>query len=127
MLAVQDAGAGGITGLLEGSVYHLGDFDECMDVLGPVGAQYCIAEVRIHAPNRTSDHRHHPDSAPDPMQSVWNRVKVFTFRSQPSEAGCHRLKDGSKIDPLPEALLLFSRHREVCQQQELFPVIPGPE
>lgn len=72
---MQDAGAGGITGLLDGNVYHLGDFDECMDVAGPVRAQYCVAEVRVHPPPRTPDYRHHPDARPDPMQSVWNHIK----------------------------------------------------
>lgn len=72
---MQDAGAAGITGLLEGNVYHLGDFDECMDVRGPVGTQYCVVEVHIHTPPRTPDHRHHPDLPADPMQSVWNRIK----------------------------------------------------
>lgn len=84
MLAVQDAGASGVSGLLEGNVYQLGDFDECMRVRGPVRSQYCVAEVRVHAPPRTPDHRPHPDRAPDPVQSVWNHIKVgrYPFASE---------------------------------------------
>ncbi|XP_034238062.1 nose resistant to fluoxetine protein 6-like [Thrips palmi] len=72
---MQDAGSSGISGLLEGNVYHLGNFDECMEVLGPVSAQYCVVDVHVHTPARTPDYRHHPDTAADPMQSVWNHIR----------------------------------------------------
>lgn len=75
-VAVQDAGSDGISGLLEGNVYHLGNFDECMEVLGPVKSQYCVVDVHVHTPTRTPDYRHHPDFSADPMQSVWNHVRV---------------------------------------------------
>lgn len=49
-------------GILAGNKYHLGIYDECVDVQSPVKGQYCLSEVKImssdgkdYSYNRTDD------------------------------------------------------------------------
>ncbi|XP_026815122.1 nose resistant to fluoxetine protein 6-like [Rhopalosiphum maidis] len=50
------------TGILAGNTYHMGNYDECVDVRYPVIGQYCLSEIKLIPPtgrdynfNRTED------------------------------------------------------------------------
>jgi len=49
-------------GILAGNTYHMGIYDECIDVRYPVIGQYCLSEIKLIPPtdrnynfNRTED------------------------------------------------------------------------
>ena len=61
-------------GVLFGSVYQLGNFDECLDVTGPVQSQYCLTKVTASVYTDTHVDPHIQQY--DPESSVWDEIKV---------------------------------------------------
>ncbi|XP_050524828.1 nose resistant to fluoxetine protein 6-like isoform X1 [Daktulosphaira vitifoliae] len=49
-----DASAKQAIGLLSGNRYQLGDFDECLQVVRPIKAQYCLIDIKINVPREYS-------------------------------------------------------------------------
>lgn len=37
-------------GILAGNTYHIGIYDECVDIHNPVRGQYCISEIKLLPP-----------------------------------------------------------------------------
>jgi hypothetical protein len=72
---VLDSSAQQPGGVLFGNVYQLGNFDECLDVTGPVQSQYCLTEVRASV--YTDTHIDPFIQKYDPKSSVWDRIKVI--------------------------------------------------
>lgn len=63
------------SGILYGSMYQLGNFDECLKIVSPVRAQYCLAIVHANhsqMPPETNPH----ELNFDPLSSVWAKLKV---------------------------------------------------
>lgn len=66
------AAAGRAVGVLAGSVYQLGDFDECLEATPPWPSQYCLAGVRYAVPHTGALPLHHQVYAPN--GSVWDKL-----------------------------------------------------
>lgn len=47
---VWDATAKSTEGILRGSTFQMGDFDECITVKAPFVTQYCLATIKAHVP-----------------------------------------------------------------------------
>lgn len=62
-------------GILYGSMYQLGNFDECLKIQAPVKAQYCLAQVRANHSHMESANNPY-DLNPSPMSSVWSKFRV---------------------------------------------------
>lgn len=76
-IAVWDASAKAPVGLVSGSRFQLGDYDECLSIQTPLEAQYCLVDVKIHVPpgHNTTD----PFAIEyDPNTSLWDKMYVST-------------------------------------------------
>lgn len=68
-----DASAKAPVGLVSGSRFQLGDYDECLSIQTPLEAQYCLVDVKIHVPpgHNTTD----PFAIEyDPNTSLWDKM-----------------------------------------------------
>lgn len=50
-----DASAQATSGILRGSIFQMGDWDECMSVSGPITTQYCLVTIKASTNNRSYD------------------------------------------------------------------------
>jgi len=73
---VLDSSALQPAGVLFGNVYQLGNFDECLDVTGPVKSQYCLTKVTASV--YTDTHVDPYVQKYDPESSVWDKIKVIS-------------------------------------------------
>lgn len=72
---VWDASAKQAVGLLSGNRYQLGDFDECLQVVKPIKAQYCLVDIKIDVPYQYS----YADPLTreyDPLLPAWLKIYV---------------------------------------------------
>ncbi|XP_026293903.1 nose resistant to fluoxetine protein 6-like isoform X2 [Frankliniella occidentalis] len=67
-----DASALGSSGALAGSVFQLGDYDQCLSAGAPWPAQYCLAGVHYDVPHTGALPLHHQEYAAN--GSVWDKV-----------------------------------------------------
>jgi hypothetical protein len=72
---VLDASARQPGGVLFGNVYQLGNFNECLDVDGPVQSQYCLTKVAATVSNTGTNIDPYIQKY-DPESSVWDKIKV---------------------------------------------------
>lgn len=62
-------------GVLFGNIYQLGNFDDCLDVTGPVQTQSCLTKVTASV--YTDTHVDPYIQKYDPKLSVWDKIKVI--------------------------------------------------
>lgn len=81
---VLDASALGASssGALSGSVYQLGDFDQCLQAAAPWPAQYCLAAIDYRVPHTGALPLHHQVYRAN--GTVWDKVHVSVSRSRRS-------------------------------------------
>jgi hypothetical protein len=75
---VLDSSATHLGGVLYGNVYQLGNFNECLEVNGPLQSQYCLAKVTVNVPHTGTDIDPYIQKY-DPESSVWDKIKVVTI------------------------------------------------
>ncbi|KAL0271280.1 UNVERIFIED_CONTAM: hypothetical protein PYX00_008420 [Menopon gallinae] len=80
-MTMWDASAKTAVGVLYGTTFQLGNFDECMRVVTPIKARFCVAQVFAKIPERHSHPGRPFDLYSHPGSSVWERIS------------------GSRIDP----------------------------
>ncbi|XP_050423754.1 nose resistant to fluoxetine protein 6-like [Adelges cooleyi] len=68
-----DASAKQAVGLLSGSRYQLGDFDECLQVARPIKAQYCLVDIKINVPAEYSYADPYAREY-NPMLPAWHKI-----------------------------------------------------
>ncbi|XP_059480961.1 nose resistant to fluoxetine protein 6-like [Neocloeon triangulifer] len=79
--AVQmlDASANTPSGILEGNIYNLGDFDECLSVdNGQIQGQYCLASLNVDGPrleNLRGRPVHDAQLTPYPFSNAWHHIQ----------------------------------------------------
>lgn len=77
MCKVWDATAKSTEGILRGSVYQMGDFDECVTTRAPFSTQYCLATIDAQVQRKKSNKD--PISLyHDPYEDVVERLGVST-------------------------------------------------
>ncbi|KAL0271282.1 UNVERIFIED_CONTAM: hypothetical protein PYX00_008422 [Menopon gallinae] len=74
-LKMWDSSAKSPVGLLFGATYQLGNFDECMTVMTPVRAQFCVAKVHTDIPQEYSHPKRPYDLHPDPETNTWEWIR----------------------------------------------------
>jgi hypothetical protein len=72
---VLDASAREPEGVLFGNIYQLGNFNECLDVDGPVPSQYCLTKVTATVSHNGTNIDPYIQKY-DPESSVWDKIKV---------------------------------------------------
>jgi Nose resistant-to-fluoxetine protein, N-terminal domain len=82
--AVLDSSANIPAGVLEGSIYNLGDFDECLSVdNGRIQGQYCLATLTVLGPQMHQVVQGRPvydaHLKPHPFSNAWHHVQVSRF------------------------------------------------
>ncbi|XP_065353566.1 nose resistant to fluoxetine protein 6-like isoform X2 [Cloeon dipterum] len=78
-----DSSANFPSGVLEGNVYNLGDFDECLSVdTGHVRGRYCLATLNLLGPaspaskeQQKSRPVHYAHRVPDPYTNAWDQIQ----------------------------------------------------
>jgi len=67
--------------VLEGSIYNLGDFDECLSIdTGIIQGQYCLASLNIDGPKLQGlggRPVHDAVLQPYPFSSAWSHIQVI--------------------------------------------------
>jgi hypothetical protein len=73
---VLDSSARQPGGVLFGNIYQLGNFNECLEVNGPVQSQYCLTKVTVKVPHNGTSIDPYIQKY-DPESSVWDKIKVI--------------------------------------------------
>ncbi|PSN38654.1 hypothetical protein C0J52_21244, partial [Blattella germanica] len=62
-------------GILYGNIHQLGNFDECLEVSGPVKAQFCLVQVSMDVLPVNSQYNPFVQKF-DPLSSAWDRIRI---------------------------------------------------
>lgn len=66
-------------GILAGNKYHLGIYDECVDVQYPVKGQYCLSEIKIMPPDGKDYSYNRTDDLLDFGNHTWHTLLGVSF------------------------------------------------
>ncbi|CAG9862563.1 unnamed protein product [Phyllotreta striolata] len=78
-----DATSKSSSGVLRGSVFHMGHFEQCLSARAPFPTQYCLATLTADVPHPKDD-RDPLSLYFDPFASVMNRLYKYEDKSQQS-------------------------------------------
>lgn len=70
-----DATAKSSTGVLRGSIFQMGHFDQCLTVEAPFASQYCLVEIQANIP-KPEINRDEKSLKHDPYEHILERLYV---------------------------------------------------
>lgn len=110
LFSVWDASAQSTTGILRGSIFQMGDWDECLSVTGPISTQYCL--VTLKASIRNQSYERDPVSLYySPYDTVLDRLYVSEYPQNPK-----RSVREWHLFPYLSGLTILQDHKDVSQQ-----------
>ncbi|KAL3287100.1 hypothetical protein HHI36_001584 [Cryptolaemus montrouzieri] len=84
VVAVLDATARSSTGVLRGSIFNMGNFDQCLSSRAPFETKYCLATIRANIPRPIEPRINEKSLYFDPNENVLQRLYKYEDKTQQS-------------------------------------------